>query len=53
MIYTSEIITDNSPGSTMTPTPVNNPSSRKSERLFTNKIYVKNKPALNKVADAK
>ena len=43
MVSTPELITDNSPRSPMTPTPVKKPSAIKSLFLFTNILYVKNK----------
>ena len=41
IVSTPELFTDNSPISTMTPTPINKPSAQKSLCLFTNILYVK------------
>ena len=43
MIYTTEVFTDNSPRSPITPTPVKKPSARKSLCIFTNVLDAKNK----------
>ena len=45
MVYTPEGFTDNIPRYPMAPTPVNNPSARKSLCLFTNILDVKKKLA--------
>ena len=52
MVSTPEEFTDNRHISTMTPTPVNKPSDRKSLCLFTNILYVKKKTAMHRVGDA-
>ena len=46
MFYTPEGLTNNSPRSPMTPTPVNKPSDRKYLCLFTNILDVKKKTAI-------
>ena len=53
MVSTPEGFTNNSPRSTMTPTPVKKPSARKSPCLFTNILDVKKKTAIRRVGDAK
>ena len=53
MVSSTEIFTDNSPRSPMTPTPFKKLSSRKSECLLTNILYIKNKTAIRRVGDAK
>ena len=53
MVYTAEGFTNNSPRYTMTQTPVNKSSARKSLCLFTNILDVKNKTAARIVGASK
>ena len=53
MVSTPEGFTNNSPRSTMTPTPVKKPSARKSPCLFTNISDVKKKNATSQIGAAK
>ena len=53
MVSTPEVLTNNSPISTMTSTPAKKPSTRKSLYLFTTIIYVKKKTDTRKVGAAK
>ena len=46
MIYSTKILTDNSPIYPMTPTPVKKQSARKSLCIFMNILDVKNKSAI-------
>ena len=45
MVSTPEVFNNNSPSSTITPTPVNKPSARKSLFMFTNILEAKKKNA--------
>ena len=53
MFCTPEILTDNSPISTMTPTPVNKPNAIESLCIFTNILYMKTITAIHQVGAAK
>ena len=53
MVSTPEVFTNNSPRSPITSTPVKKPNARKSLRLFTNILDVKNKTSIRRVRTAK
>ena len=53
MVCTTEGFTNKSPGSLMTPTPVNKTSAKKSLCLFTTTLYVKKKTAIRQVEASK
>ena len=53
MVLTPEGVKDNSPNVSMTSTPVNKPSSRKSLCLFTNILDVKPKTAKRRIVAVK
>ena len=53
MIYSTKILTDNSPIYPMTPTPVKKQSARKSLRLFMKILDVKNKYAICRFVSTK
>ena len=53
MVYTLELVIDNSPNVPMTSTPVNKSSARKSLRLFTNIFDIKEKTVKRHILAAK